>query len=86
MSPESTPLPPQHAPVVSHKGTITCQTETGDIASFVAAPYEHANAGSRAPSDVWERYASKFGSLECTLKGIAFSRERRTWMSKHLAE
>lgn len=55
MSPDSTPLPPQHAPVVSHKGTITCQTQTGDIASFVAAPYEFANAGSRAPSDVWER-------------------------------
>lgn len=55
MSPDSTPLPPQHAPVVSHKGTITCQTQTGDIASFVAAPYEFANAGSRAPSDVWAR-------------------------------
>lgn len=57
VSPESTPLPPQHAPVVSYKGTVTCQTQTGDIASFVAAPYEYANAGSRAPSDVWERCA-----------------------------
>lgn len=57
VSPESPPLPPQHAPVVSHKGTVTCQMmETGDLASFVAAPYEHANAGRRAPSDVWERY------------------------------
>lgn len=58
VSPESTPLPPQHAPVVSYKGTVTCQTQTGDIASFVAAPYEYANAGSRSPSDVWERCAS----------------------------
>lgn len=62
MSPESTPLPPQHAPVVSYKGTVTCQTQTGDIASFVAAPYEYANAGSRAPSDVWQRCASSWKS------------------------
>lgn len=57
VSPESTPLPPHHAPVVSHKGTVTCQmTQNGDLASFVATPYEYANAGRRAPSNVWERY------------------------------
>eukprot|EP00903_Cladosiphon_okamuranus_P008272 g7961.t1 len=70
LSPESTPLPPQHAPVVSYRGAVTCQMQTGDIASFVAAPYEHANAGSRAPSDVWER---------CFLQNLALLRLKQAW-------
>lgn len=63
VSPESTPLPPQHAPVISYKGAVTCQTQMGDIASFIAAPYEYANAGSRAPRDVWERCARASSSI-----------------------
>lgn len=59
VSPESTPLPPDHIPVVSYRGTVTCQTRTGDIACFVAAPYQNANAGSRAPEDIRRRCVRK---------------------------
>ncbi|CAM9385562.1 unnamed protein product, partial [Hapterophycus canaliculatus] len=70
VTPESSPIPPQHVAVVCHKGTVTCQTQDGNIASFVAAPYEFANAGSRAPSDVWER---------CFLQNLALLRLKQAW-------
>lgn len=56
VTPQSSLLPPDHSPVVSYKGTVTCQSLSGDIASFTAAPYENANAGSRAPDDVRRRH------------------------------
>lgn len=53
VSPESSPLPEDHTPVVSYKGTVMCQSSMGGIASFTAAPYEHANAGTRVTEDIW---------------------------------
>lgn len=62
ISPESSPLPPDHTPLVSYRGTVTCQTQSGDIACFTATPFEHANAGSRSLEDVRRRCDQTFAS------------------------
>lgn len=80
VTPESTPLPPHHTPVISHKGTVTCQTQEGDIACFVAAPYEHANAGSRAPGDVRRRYEALKYSTGCLLRNGRFEVQTEIYM------
>ncbi|CAM9233510.1 unnamed protein product [Chrysoparadoxa australica] len=65
-----TRMPPGFSPVISYGGEVTCQVESGVLDSFTAEPFEHTDAGFKAPKEEQEL---------CFKENLAILRLKPAW-------
>jgi WD repeat-containing protein 19 len=69
---QASPMPVAHTPILSYGGLVTCQIDSGSLATFVAAPFDALESHTPAR-------ATPAAYRSCFLQNLALLRLKHAW-------